>query len=685
MNWHEICDLVIKYFEHYGSLCMPINFKTINGIDEDSKGVNIYKWLLRQRESYRRNTLSKEKREILESLDKNFLIIDTRWYRVFTALKNRYQTYGSIKCPYSFKTSNGIDEDKEYGIYLGRWISRQREDYHKGILQDYKMELLNSVGMVWEVLNNKDILNICSTYEIDYDKNEQVLTRISKKNFEALLFYLNEINEPYLINDMLSPIFTMSSEQIKEKYNVTLQDIKTKYKLHKKSNSMEETLYKKWLYKYELTKKYYEEHGNLNVPKKYEVNGVKLGEWLVTQRSNYREKKLSKQKIELLTEIGFKPPRVTFSWFDVYDLVKEYLKDKEEKVVPKYTVVKKIDIGIWLTNQRSLWRRGKLSEDKVKLLQQIGISLKCKDSEDIWLEKYNLAKKYYEEHGNLDMPSNYVINNIDIGAWLDNQKLYYHSHKLKEEHLNLLLEIGFNCHHRMHWLDYYKLVKDYYEEHKDLNIRRDYVTESGSKLGVWLNKQRKLYTKNELDDTKIKLLEKLNITWEIPNNSNDKKWDEGYMHAREYYIQNGDLNVAKHYISSDGFKLGNWLSLQQQYYHSHLLTDLEIFMLDEIGMIWLNNRSIKYIVKICESYGIDFDKNIKVLSTISRNELLAKIAFLEYHYINLTTDDVLHPIFSMSSIDMKNNFGYTLEELIQEYFGNRKESKDNNVYKKVRK
>ena len=685
MNWHEICDLVITYFEHYGSLCMPINFKTINGIDEDNKGVNIYKWLLRQRESYRRNTLSKEKREILESLDKNFLIIDTRWYRVFTALKNRYQTYGNIKCPYSFKTSNGIDEDPEFGADLGRWINRQREDYHKGILPDYKIKLLDSVGMVWEILNNNDILNICSTYEIDYDENKQILTKLSRRNFDALITYLNEINEPYLINGVLNPIFTMSSEQIKEKYNVTLQDIKTKYKLFKKNNSMEETLYKKWLYKYELAKKYYEDHGNLNISTTYEVEGIKLGEWLKTQRSNYRLKKLSKQKLELLEKIGFEPVKTTFSWFDAYNLVKEYLCDKEEKVIPKYTVINKINVGCWLINQKNNWRKGKLSEDKILLLQQIGISLKSKDNEQIWLEKYNLVKEYYEEHGNLDIPSNYVKNNINIGSWLNNQKLYYHSHYLSEEHLNLLLEIGFSCNHHMYWRDYYKLAQNYYEEHNNLNIPGDYITDDGIKLGIWLNKQRKLYEKKELDKNRIQLLEELEITWEIPNNTNDKKWDEGYEHAREYFILNGDLNVSKHYVDSTGFKLGNWLSLQQQYYQSHLLTDSEILMLDEIGMVWLNNRSIKYIKKICESYGIDFDKNIKILSTISRNELLAKITFLQYHYINLTTDGVLHPIFSMSSIDMKNNFGYTLEELIQEYFGNRKESKDNNVYKKVRK
>lgn len=35
-----------------------------------------------------------------------------------------------------------------------------------------------------------------------------------------------------------------------------------------------------WNHNYELTKKYYEEHGDLNVPVTYTVDGVKLRRWI---------------------------------------------------------------------------------------------------------------------------------------------------------------------------------------------------------------------------------------------------------------------------------------------------------------------------------------------------------------------------------------------------------------------
>lgn len=37
--------------------------------------------------------------------------------------------------------------------------------------------------------------------------------------------------------------------------------------------------------KYDLARAYYEEHGNLNVPATYAVDGVKLGRWIANIRA----------------------------------------------------------------------------------------------------------------------------------------------------------------------------------------------------------------------------------------------------------------------------------------------------------------------------------------------------------------------------------------------------------------
>ena len=60
-KWLEIYNLIKKYYEHYGHLDMPINFKTKDGINYDEDGVNTYYWLANQRRKIKEKSLNNEK------------------------------------------------------------------------------------------------------------------------------------------------------------------------------------------------------------------------------------------------------------------------------------------------------------------------------------------------------------------------------------------------------------------------------------------------------------------------------------------------------------------------------------------------------------------------------------------------------------------------------------------------
>ena len=63
-----------------------------------------------------------------------------------------------------------------------------------------------------------------------------------------------------------------------------------------------------WNYYYSLLKKYEEEYGNVDVPIKYEINKIKLGKWVHTQREAYKGNnrcKMTNKNIKLLNDIDF--------------------------------------------------------------------------------------------------------------------------------------------------------------------------------------------------------------------------------------------------------------------------------------------------------------------------------------------------------------------------------------------
>ena len=62
-----------------------------------------------------------------------------------------------------------------------------------------------------------------------------------------------------------------------------------------------------WMFKYRLLEKYYYEHGNIDVPAFYEVDGIKLGDWVSTLRSTYSgvgRGKMNQYQVELLNKLG---------------------------------------------------------------------------------------------------------------------------------------------------------------------------------------------------------------------------------------------------------------------------------------------------------------------------------------------------------------------------------------------
>ncbi len=64
---------------------------------------------------------------------------------------------------------------------------------------------------------------------------------------------------------------------------------------------------------------------------------------------------------------------------------------------------------------------------------------------NIWIEKYDLAKTYYEEHGNLLIPYDFCLTTsnkkINLGDWIHTQRKSYKNGTLKEEQIKMLNRI----------------------------------------------------------------------------------------------------------------------------------------------------------------------------------------------------------------------------------------------------
>ncbi len=207
-----------------------------------------------------------------------------------------------------------------------------------------------------------------------------------------------------------------------------------------------------------------------------------------------------------------------------------------------------------------------------------------------WMEKYELLKAYQEEHGNIDVPTNYEKDGIKLGQWLVYQRVAYNgkgTYKITEDRIKLLEKLGMKWNlHDKKWNDYYQLLTEYQKEHGNIDVPMSYE-KNGMKLGKWLVTQRTAYKgigTYKRTGKRIQLLEKLGMNWQIY----DKQWNDYYERLKEYQEEHGNIDVPRSY-EKDGINLGIWLSHQRQAYKGQkpcVITKNQIRLLNELNIDW---------------------------------------------------------------------------------------------------
>ena len=451
-----------------------------------------------------------------------------------------------------------------------------------------------------------------------------------------------------------------------------------------------------WDDSYNLAYNYYKTYGDLKVPFRfktkdgytYDENGYKLGIWINNQKQN---KNLTGEKRKKLESIGmrFETKDNDLQWEFNYNLVSIYYKTHKNLEIPvRFKTFDGINydengykLGLWISNQRY---NKNLSVERRKRLENIGMRFEINKLDLKWEFNYNLARIYYETHGDLEITSrfktidgiNYDENGYALGAWINRQR---QNKNLTIERRKLLESIGMRFESNkldLQWEFNYNLAKVYFETYGKLEIPGRFKTfdginydENGYALGAWINTQRNTYN---LRKDRRKLLESIGMRFETKDN--DLQWESNYNLAKTYYETHGTLEIPYKFKTFDGinydengYKLGLWISNQRK---NKNLTKERRELLDNIGMIWDIKKNKKEIIELCNKYNIDININNSILNK-SYNEVYSKICFLIDNNMSVIINDELHEIFFMSDINMKANYKVNMKYLLNKYINNK--------------
>ncbi len=259
--WEVYYAAARQWYEETGHLKVPKGYVTPSGLTLGS-------WIQTQRKVHggrKAGSLNPERIHLLEKIGMIWTVSDYKWDEAVRELQKYHDKYGNLDIKARYVT--------EDGWALGKWVSNLRIKVKKyGLeqtLTEEQQSQLEALGMIWDKSkeNWERYFEAAETY-YRANGNLDVPVKYTTEDGIPLGRWLSNLRHQLLVRDRQS---ALSDEQRKQLRSIGLQD--------------ESKPEQQWNMKYDLARAYYEEHGNLNVPAAYAVDGVKLGRWIANIRA----------------------------------------------------------------------------------------------------------------------------------------------------------------------------------------------------------------------------------------------------------------------------------------------------------------------------------------------------------------------------------------------------------------
>jgi len=326
--------LLVTYKNREGHCNVPAFHK------EDRE--NLGTWLSTQRGLMMKGNLDPEKQKLLEDIGVVWDMSSHQWEHYYNLL---------VKYKVREGNCNVQRSHEEDGENLGSWLSVQRTANTNGKIGTDKQKKLKDLGVVWDVQKQQweNYYNLLVKYK---DREGQCNVPDKHKedgeNLGNWLKHQRAANKKGKLN--ISQI--MRLDAIGVVWDVPIQQ---------------------WENKFDLLVKYNNREGHCNVPDRDKEDGENLGKWLSRQRNDNKKGTLNVDQIKRLDEIGVVWDVLIQQWENYYILLVKY-KDREGHCnVPQIHAEEGKNLGQWLNTQRTAKRKGKLTTDQLKRLDEIGV------------------------------------------------------------------------------------------------------------------------------------------------------------------------------------------------------------------------------------------------------------------------------------------------------------------------
>jgi superfamily II DNA or RNA helicase len=413
-----------KWIEPYREL---VNFRLENPDKwpqyerDNTKSIEskLYIFCQTMRKRYREDDLGNYWFEKMTSIDFNFEGKTDNWTQYWQEIKNLLENRNSISV-------------EEIGNNAYSWILRHRKKYDEEKLSKYHTKKIQELNLD----------RFFETWEQKFEKVKEWVdvygklpTRITQKDFNSWLVSQRSV----FSNNRLS------NEQVKSLRSIG-------YDLNPKGIEKNE---QKW---FERLNQYQEFVENNKKEPSYFSKGLEktLYLWAAAQRAvkagNARKRKpLTKKREQALDSIGFKwvgeGNKGENSWVENLEELAKHINANGLLVLPSTIDGNRNVLYTWWINQKIAYEKGKLTDDRVKAFQKIGIDLTLiknnskRDGFTRWANKVNEIAEFIRETGRYPKVGKDKKQG-NLYQSLARTKRAYRNNELTEKQLELLAHLN---------------------------------------------------------------------------------------------------------------------------------------------------------------------------------------------------------------------------------------------------
>jgi hypothetical protein len=524
-SWLSIYFKLFEFFKKNGHLKVPSNYQ-----------YDLSSWMTRMRSSGEKIQI--DKRKLMDRLGFDWKLKSKKsWNEYFLRLKiYREQSGDCLVHPRWSKDPS-----------LGSWVVKQRSDYKKGLLERDQYDLLQTLEFEWDPHE--------SFWQEQFKKLTHYINKHGANSLTNLRFVDSTLDD--WISRMRRDRECLPADKIDKLNRIGFVWAPNKNIRDKHIRELIE--FKK-------------EYGHCRVPIKWK-NNPSLAQWVFKIRHNPQITSSADQ--HYLTEIGF-------DW----NPHKSYWKGNLESLIKRKKVcgnnwrdgLSREDPTLysWISRQRQLHQKNKLSIEKQKLLENFESNWMLVQNQKLkgssFQDYLDALRDFKKSHGHCRVPKKWNLNS-ELANWVSRIRTQRKKGSFSTLQVQALEQIGFDWalgqekqNRRITELKNFKSI------HGHCNVPVRYTL--NPELGRWVAMMR------NSPSTEVKaLLNELGFDW----NPLETHWKANYQQLCRFQSQAGPHWKSK--LLKENKKLFLWFKFQQKMLRSGKLKKERIESLKNAGLI----------------------------------------------------------------------------------------------------